>query len=192
MTLRKKIHQFVNKLYLFYWILKCKWLKLIEGGDGLTRAIEQIPKMHIIPVLKKLGFSIGDNCQIQRGLTLHYLTSKESIKNLTIGNNVYIGRNVLIDLASKVVLEDDSALGAGSQIWTHLGDYTYDFTDYHESKKPVRIGKAVLCWARVIISPGVSLGKYSRVGAGSVVVRDIPEKTFYAGIPAKLIKSVKW
>ena len=95
---------------------------------------------------------------------------------------------MLIDLKSEVIMGDDCALGAGCQVWTHVGDYTYDFTDYHEKINPVYIGKGVLCWSRVIINQGVTIGEYTRIGAGSVVVKNIPEKEFWAGIPAKFIK----
>ena len=54
---------------------------------------------------------------------------------------------------------------------------------------PVKIGKSVICYSNVLIKDGITIGDFSRVGGGSVVVENIPQKTFYAGVPAKLIKN---
>ena len=41
-----------------------------------------------------------------------------------------------------------------------------------------------------IILPGVTIGKNSVVGAGSVVTKDIPDYEVWAGVPAKKIKDL--
>lgn len=45
----------------------------------------------------------------------------------------------------------------------------------------VSLGAAVL--------PGVSIGEHSVIGAGAVVVRDIPGKVVSFGVPSKVIRS---
>jgi maltose acetyltransferase-like protein len=40
----------------------------------------------------------------------------------------------------------------------------------------------------VIVCPGVTIGENTVVGAGSVVVRDLPDHVFAAGNPARLIR----
>jgi maltose O-acetyltransferase len=42
--------------------------------------------------------------------------------------------------------------------------------------------------ANSTILPGVKVGRGSVIGAGSVVNRDIPEYSFAAGVPAKVIR----
>jgi len=42
--------------------------------------------------------------------------------------------------------------------------------------------------ACVVILPGVTIGKYSVIGAGSVVTKDVPPFTVVAGVPAKPIR----
>jgi maltose O-acetyltransferase len=54
--------------------------------------------------------------------------------------------------------------------------------------KPVRIGKNVTIYSRVIVLGGVRIGDNTVVGAGSVVVKDLPANCFAAGNPAKVIK----
>jgi len=186
--MKKRIKRALLAVILIYYRIKCKIFYLLYAGDGIGYVMERMPEVFIIPVLRKHGMQIGENCKILRGLTFHRLVEKKSFKNLVIGNNVYIGRNVLIDLASEVIIKDDAALAAYCQVWTHVGDYTYDFTDYHEKILPVQVGKGVLCWSKVVISPGTIIGDYARVAAGSVVTRDVESKCFVGGVPAKFIR----
>jgi maltose O-acetyltransferase len=44
---------------------------------------------------------------------------------------------------------------------------------------------------RVIVLPGVKIGKGSIVGAGAVVTKDVPPWTIVGGVPAKVIKRRK-
>lgn len=48
------------------------------------------------------------------------------------------------------------------------------------------------CWigANVTICPGVKIGKNSVIGAGSVVIHDIPENSVAAGNPCKVIRQI--
>ncbi len=56
--------------------------------------------------------------------------------------------------------------------------------------KPVKIGND--CWfgANVVVCPGVTIGDNCVIGAGSVVVRDIPSNCFAAGNPCKVIREL--
>ena len=50
------------------------------------------------------------------------------------------------------------------------------------------IGDDVWIGSRVIILPGVTIGKGAIVGAGVVVTKDVPEYAIVGGNPAKVIK----
>ena len=56
--------------------------------------------------------------------------------------------------------------------------------------KPVTIGND--CWfgANVTVCPGVTIGNGCVIGAGSVVTRDIPDNTFAAGVPCRVIREI--
>lgn len=54
--------------------------------------------------------------------------------------------------------------------------------------EPIYIGDDVWIGHRVIVLPGVHIGKGTVVGAGSVVTKDTPEYSVVAGNPARVIK----
>ena len=55
---------------------------------------------------------------------------------------------------------------------------------------PISIGED--CWigGSVTICPGVAIGKGSTIGAGSVVTKNIPERSVAVGNPARVIKTI--
>lgn len=56
------------------------------------------------------------------------------------------------------------------------------------SPQKVTICDDVWIGARVIILPGVTIGKGSIIGAGAVVTKDVPEYAVMGGVPARVIK----
>jgi len=63
---------------------------------------------------------------------------------------------------------------------------THDFT--RGVRSHTRIGKNCFIGARSIIMPGITIGDGSVVGAGAVVVKDVPPNVAVGGNPAKVIK----
>lgn len=72
-------------------------------------------------------------------------------------------------------------------------------SDYHQIEdhwadaepNNIEIGDDVWIATGAMILPGVKIGKGSVVAAGSVVTKDVPEKVVVAGVPAKIIKTLK-
>lgn len=54
----------------------------------------------------------------------------------------------------------------------------------------VHIGNHVFIGANATILPGVTIGDYAVIGAGSIVAHDVPARTVVAGVPAKEICGV--
>lgn len=59
-----------------------------------------------------------------------------------------------------------------------------------EITKPIEIKDNVYIGMNSIIMPGVTIGSNVVIGAGSVVNKNIPDNSVYAGVPAKFIKSL--
>lgn len=58
-------------------------------------------------------------------------------------------------------------------------------------KSTITIGNDTWIGANATILPGVKIGNFCIIGALSVVTRDIPDYSIVAGVPAKIIKSLK-
>ena len=56
--------------------------------------------------------------------------------------------------------------------------------------RDVHIGENVWIGASTVIVPGVSIGKNSVIGAGSVVTKDIPENVLAVGNPCRVLREL--
>lgn len=102
----------------------------------------------------------------------------------------HLKSGTFIDCAGGVYIGKFFHVGKGLTIFTSSHDYRrakklpYDEHLIHAS---VRIGDFVWIGANVTILSGVSIGDGAIIGAGSVVTKNVPECSIYAGIPAKQI-----
>ncbi|MBC7912746.1 MAG: acyltransferase [Pyrinomonadaceae bacterium] len=122
--------------------------------------------------------SIEDFCTINNGVGDVIIGNKSiiGIGNVIIGP-VTIGDNVM--LAQNIVV---SGLNHGYQ------DITIPPKDQPVTTKPITIRDNVWIGANCVITAGVSIGKHSVIGAGSVVTKNIPEYVVAAGNPARILK----
>jgi maltose O-acetyltransferase len=70
---------------------------------------------------------------------------------------------------------------------------THDFEDFHTViGKSIEIGENSWITSNCTILGGVTIGSNTVIGAGSVVISDIPSGVFAAGNPCKVIKQIKF
>ncbi|GAB1402817.1 sugar O-acetyltransferase [Elusimicrobiota bacterium] len=112
-------------------------------------------------------------------------------KNIEIGNNVGFNFNCVILDVAKVKIGSFTMFGPNVQIYTAGHPLDADKRKKGlEFGKPVTIGENVWIGGNTVICPGVTIGKRSVIGAGSVVTKDIPENVLAVGVPAKIIKNL--
>ena len=59
-----------------------------------------------------------------------------------------------------------------------------------EYAKPIKVGDNVWIGGNVVVLPGVTIGSNCVIGAGSVVVKNIPDNSIAVGNPCKVIKQI--
>jgi len=125
----------------------------------------------------------------------HILSGSSIGERCTIGQNVVIGPDVQIGNSCKVqnnvsvyagvTLEDDVFCGP-SMVFTNVMNPRAHISRKHEFRKTL-VKRGTTIGANATIVCGNYLGRYSLIGAGAVVIRDVPDHALVAGNPARQI-----
>lgn len=133
------------------------------------------------------GTSIWQNCIIQGNVVIG--------KNCNIGANVFIEKGVRIGngvkiknniaIYSGVEIEDDVFLGPNC-VFTNVINPRSFISRKHEFRKTL-IKKGSTIGANATIICGCTVGKYSMIGAGTVVVHNVDAHSLVVGNPDRQI-----
>lgn len=104
--------------------------------------------------------------------------------------------NVIIFCQDSITIGEDAMLGGAVQVYDsnfHSTDFTKRMTrpDPDIRTAPVVIGRGAFIGTCSIILKGVTIGEYSVIAAGSVVVTSVPDGEIWGGNPAKFIKRLE-
>lgn len=113
------------------------------------------------------------------------------VKQPIIGTSVSLV-NTLLDCVDQITIGDYTSFGHDCMVLTGYHDMALRLEERQLSIKfkPIVIGSGVWIASRAIICPGVTIGDNAVIGAGSVVIRDVPANEFWAGQPAVWRKDV--
>ncbi|MEQ8846551.1 acyltransferase [Botrimarina sp.] len=109
-------------------------------------------------------------------------------ERLEIGDSCYLARNVWLQAAGGVRLDDEVVVGPYAVIASLNHGFANGSTvgaGCHPA--PIQIGRGTWLGARVTVTAGVTIGRGNLVAAGSVVTRDTPDDVVVAGVPARVI-----
>jgi len=123
---------------------------------------------------------------------VHFTSLVYSPKNVYVGVETSPGYmpGCYIQAEEKIYVGDYSQIGPSVGIISANHD-VYDCR-VHELGEPIRIGR--YCWIgmHAVVLPGVELGDFTVVGAGSVVTKSFPEGyCVIAGNPARIIRRLE-
>ncbi len=161
------------------------WVKLIlnpfKHKKGKGAVIQRRTRMDLFPYHQfelGAGSMIEDFSTVNNGVGDVHIGNKTIIGigctligPLTIGNDVMLAQNIVV-----------SALNHGYQ------DVSIAPSVQKVICKPITIADRVWIGANCVITAGVTLGKHSIIGAGSVVTKNIPDYSVAVGNPAKVVK----
>ena len=111
-----------------------------------------------------------------------------------LGKHAQITAGCKLIAKNKIYISENTALAYGVTILTTAepnGPYNELIKLYPAISKPVTIGRNVWIGANSTILPGITIGEMSVVAAGAVVTKDVPPYTLVAGVPARVVKSLK-
>lgn len=139
-----------------------------------------------IQYMKEVFAECGENCYIELPFRANWG-----------GHHVHFGRGVYANFNLTVV--DDGHIYVGNQVM--FGPNVTIATANHpiepglrmralQYNKDVHIEDNVWIGANVVIVPGVTIGKNTVIGAGSVVTKDIPENSVAVGNPCRVIREI--
>jgi acetyltransferase-like isoleucine patch superfamily enzyme len=192
MSIKEKIKSSPGLKKFVHWMLVPSgearprlWVKLFvnpfvhKKGSGST--VRWHTRMDVLPFNR---FDMGRKSVIE-----DFSTINNGVGDVLIGDNTLIGMsNVIIGpvtIGNNVIFAQNIVVSALNH-------------EYRDVNVPIYLQQVVVnqiiveddCWiaANSVITSGVTIGKHSVVGGGSVVTKDVPPFSVVAGNPAKVIK----
>jgi acetyltransferase-like isoleucine patch superfamily enzyme len=147
---------------------------------------------------------IDDNCCLDAKGTTN--------QGIVLGNGVFLGRNTILSCKNgDIVLDDHANVGFNVEIFSaatvHVGartliaayaylvggDHLFDRVDVPvleqgRTARGIDVGDNVWLGAHVVVSDGARIGRDAVIGAGAVVIGDIPEFHVAVGVPAAAVR----
>ena len=104
---------------------------------------------------------------------------------ITIGEDTIVGDHAFLD--GRASLKMGSHVDIASYVMIYNSEHDINSEDFHAITGSVEIGDYAFIGPRVIILPGVKIGKGAVVAAGAVVTKDVSEFAIVGGVPAQVI-----
>jgi acetyltransferase-like isoleucine patch superfamily enzyme len=162
--------------------------KIIFGFEAANRTISTLDKVTLMKILKRNGAQIGNDCDIESGLTFH---NCQDYSNLIIGDNIHIGKNCFFDLAAEIEFGNNVVVSMCTNFITHINMKKSELSSlFPGNAGKICIGKNTYIGAGTNILMGIELGENCFVAAGSVVTKSFDSNSFIAGVPAVLKRMI--
>lgn len=192
---------------LWYRVKRIWWNLVVKpalraGGVAMGEDV-QIQGRPIVSLAANSRIRIGARCVLCSDSQSNALGINHPVvlRTLGPGAEIVIGEDTGMS-GGAICAASSIRIGVGCLIGANV---TLADTDFHALKPanrrynknpdeiavaPIVIEDNVFIGADTFVLKGVTIGKNSVIGAGSVVTRDVPENTIAAGNPAKVIKFI--
>jgi acetyltransferase-like isoleucine patch superfamily enzyme len=157
----------------------------------------------ILELVSDLEFKLSTP---SHGKTQRWRTKYLKLMQISSEDDFYMGHSVYIRNRENLVFGKRCSIGSYARIWNYapinisddflaagnltLNSGTHDPINLNPKGAKINIGSRVWCGTNVTVIAGVTIGDDVVIGAGSLVVKDIPSGCIVAGIPAKKIRDI--
>lgn len=179
------IHSTSNFLLGLLACLNFTVRNLLFGSSNALNYLRGVHNLGVLLILKLYGAQIGQNCDIQSGITFH---NCRNFKKLRIGDNCHIGKNCFFDLRDSVTIKDNVVISMYCRFVTHIDMTKSGLSDeFPATNSSITVGTNSYLGIGSTVLMGVDIGSDVLVGANSLVKNSIADNCRVAGTPCRPI-----
>ena len=172
----------------WYNAMDYSMLKLRQENNKKTEAYSRIT-INTLSYKDRMAKAIvkefGENANIIPPFTCDYGC------NVKVGDNTVINHSGVFLDTNEINIGKHALIGPKSGLYGAIHPFDVEARNEGiEKAKTINIGDGAWLGGRVTVVPGVSIGKHSVIGAGSVVTKDIPDDVVAVGNPCRVIRKI--
>ena len=158
------------------------WLDKVYDYNALKPSQQEEKKR----LLKEMFAEIGEGCYLETPFYANW-----GGRHVHLGDGVYANFNLTLVDDCEIFIGDHVMIGPNVVLATGTHPVNprlrYQQAQYN---LPIHIEENVWIGAGSVVLPGVTIGKNSVIGAGSVVTKDIPANVVAAGSPCRVLRQI--
>ena len=172
----------------WYNAMDYSMLKLRQENNKKTEAYSRIT-INTLSYKDRMAKAIvkefGENANIIPPFTCDYGC------NVKVGDNTVINHSGVFLDTNEINIGKHALIGPKSGLYGAIHPFDVEARNEGiEKAKTINIGDGAWLGGKVAVVPGVSIGKHSVIGAGSVVTKDIPDDVVAVGNPCRVIRKI--
>lgn len=156
----------------------------LERDPACHRAIEPLLYFKGYQAIQTHRFANALFKAGRRDFALYLQSRASQVFQVDINPAVQMGKGIMLDHGTGLVIGETAVVGDNVSM---LQGVTLGGTGKADQDRHPKIGNGVLIGAGAKVLGNIRVGDCSRIGAGSVVLKEVPPRTTVAGVPAKVI-----
>lgn len=179
-----------NKMMAGQWYnaMDYSMLKMRQENNKKTEAYSRIT-INTLSYKDRMAKAIvkefGENANIIPPFTCDYG------RNVKVGDNTVINHSGVFLDTNEINIGKHALIGPKSGLYGAIHPFDVEARNEGiEKAKTINIDDGAWLGGKVTVVPGVSIGKHSVIGAGSVVTKDIPDDVVAVGNPCRVIRKI--
>lgn len=156
----------------------------LERDPACHRAVEPLLYFKGYQAIQTHRFAHAMFKAGRRDFALYLQSRSSQVFQVDINPAVVMGKGIMLDHGTGLVIGETAVIGDDVSI---LQNVTLGGTGKSDEDRHPKIGNGVLIGAGAKVLGNIKVGDCSRIGAGSVVLKEVPPRTTVAGVPAKVI-----